>query len=342
MNGRQRVFGAMRGEKTDRRPFTALLSLYGAGLTRCPLEKYYTDASAYACGQAAVGETFGPDILFAPFALAVLGEAFGSKVRYFDNQPPNMIRPAILSSENIPDLVVPDVGDHPRLTYIRESLRALKKAHGGHAAVVASLLSPVDLPLMIMGIDGWMETVLFDGDGIKRMLDITVPFFLAYAEALVEDGADLLLLPSSFLTPTIATRQIVEKFTLPVLHDVFSRVRAPILVHHAGSPFLNFLELFAGLPNVAGFVLDHRDDMSAARCKSGSKAMLMGSLDGPNLGKSSPAEIEARCRELLEAQKDDPCFILGTCGPDVALDAPAQNIHAMRRAVEGFKNASET
>jgi hypothetical protein len=40
MNSRERLFALVTGEPLDRRPFGALLSLNGAGLTNCPVEEF--------------------------------------------------------------------------------------------------------------------------------------------------------------------------------------------------------------------------------------------------------------------------------------------------------------
>lgn len=337
MNSKERVLGVLQGNTVDRRPFTALLSLYGARLIRCPLEKYYKDAAAYARGQTAVRETFQPDILFSPFLLAVFAEAFGGEAKYFDNAPPNLLRPAITSKEEILGLSVPDIDSHPRIVYVRDSLRRVVETHGKDVVVAGSLLSPIDLPLMIMGLDKWMEIVLFDQDGVKRMLEITIPFFLQYANALLKDGADLLVLPAAFLTPSLVSQEIVERFTLPILHDIFTKVRGPMIIHHVGGSFLKFLDLFTGLPNVKGFVLDHQDNLSVAREKVGPGVTLLGGLDGPNIGKILPGEVEERCTYLLRDRQKDPSFILCTTGADVAYDTPLANINAMRKAVESFQ-----
>jgi len=341
MNSKERVFGTMQGQAVDRRPFTALLSLYGSKLINCPRRQYYTDAAAYGRGQTAIRETFQPDILFAPFSLVALAEAFGGEVRYFDNQPPNLLRPPITSAGAISRLTAPDIDAHPRIVYLRDGLRRVVEAHSREAAVASILLSPVDLPLMIMGIEGWMETVLFDEDGVKRMLELTTPFFLQYANALLEDGVDVLILPAAFLTPTLSTRQIVKRFTLPVLQEVFARVQGPMVIHHIGSLFLKYVDLCTGLPNGAGCALDHQDDLTVARDKAGPGATLLGGPDGPNLGQRLPEEIEAQCIAFLKDRRQDPRFILSTSGSDVALDTPRENIHAMRKAVETFKERDD-
>jgi uroporphyrinogen decarboxylase len=339
MTGRERVLNTIKGKPVDRRPFSALLSLYGARLTGCPLRQYYTDAAAYADGQSAVLETFQPDILFAPFLLALIGEAFGSELVYFDNQPPNLLHPAITSAADIPRLKLPGIDTHPRIVYTREALARLVNAHGKEVSTAAILLSPADLPLMIMGVDGWMETVFFNKDGVKQMLDLVTPFFLDYANALLEDGADMLVLPAALLTPELTSREMVNRFTIPVLRDTLGKIRGPVILHNVGSPFLKFLDSLADLPNVTGIVMNEQDNLHEAREKIGAGKILIAGPDGPDIGKTSAGKIKSRCTALLNHFKDDPRFILATSGPDVPIETPPGNIHALRRAVDTFDGA---
>ncbi len=88
MRSLDRVLATIDAQPTDRRAVSLTLSLYGAGLTGCPLTRYYNDPGEYALGQARALETIGPDILFGPFALPLEGEPFGSEVRIFDDQAP--------------------------------------------------------------------------------------------------------------------------------------------------------------------------------------------------------------------------------------------------------------
>ena len=61
MNSMERIQAALAGKPVDRRAIAPVLGLYGARLTNCPLDQYYTDPAAYARGQSAVRETFQPD-----------------------------------------------------------------------------------------------------------------------------------------------------------------------------------------------------------------------------------------------------------------------------------------
>ncbi|MES9958593.1 MAG: uroporphyrinogen decarboxylase family protein [Sedimenticola sp.] len=333
MNNLERLMATLQGEPVDRRLFTALFSLYGAGMIDVPLSRYYEDPALFAEGQDAAVEAFQPDILFGPFLMVLYGEIFGSEAKYFEANAPNLHRPAIGSAEEIGSLVPPDIDSHPRLVYLRECQRRLIETHGSDTPVAAIMLSPVDMPIMIMGLDKWMETVLFDEDGVRRMLDITVPVFSELANALFKDGVTTIVLPTAFLTPALASREIVERFASPVLKDVFAQSAGPLVVHHVGSPFLKNLDLFAELPNVVGFVLDSRDDLAAAREIIGPGPLLFSGPEGPTLNKRTHDQIEAQCAGMIEQRQGDSRFVLATTGADIAMDTPRETILALREAV---------
>ena len=63
MNGFDRIQATIEGRPLDRRAFIPVLSLYGARLTDCPLEQYFSDPKAYTEGQIAVYREFEPDII---------------------------------------------------------------------------------------------------------------------------------------------------------------------------------------------------------------------------------------------------------------------------------------
>jgi uroporphyrinogen decarboxylase len=336
MNSLERVLAAMQGKPADRRPVSLTLSLVGAALTHCPLQTYYTDAAAYARGQSAVRHTFQPDILFGPFSLPLEGKAFGSEIRFFDHYVPNLLRPAVPSVKELAKLIPPDPDSHPVAVYFREAVRQMVKEHGRDVPVAAITLNPVDLPAMILGVEEWLETLLFDPDNTRRMLDITVPYFVSRVNALFKEGAAVVIVSTGFCNAAVVTRQMAETFALPSLKEAFAAVDGPLAVHSTGTELVPFIDLFEGLPNVAAFVIDGRDRFEMARQKCGNRATIIGNIDGPGLRDGKPEEIREACRDILTASRNDPHFILGTSGPDVPFDTPAENIHAVREAAVSF------
>lgn len=337
MNSLERVLATLQGEPTDRRAVSLTLSLYGARLTGCRLTEYYTNPVAYARGASAVMETFQPDILFGPFALCLEGEAFGSRVRFYEDQAPNLTRPAISSSGEIAQLAAPDIETHPRLRFFRATIRRMAAEHGQQVPIAAVALGPMGLPAMIMGIEGWLETLLFDEAGTQRMLEMAVPYFVRWANVLLAEGASLVVVPAAFANPTIVTREMAARIAVPALKKAYSQINGPLIVHSAGVSLAPFLDLLADLPNVVGFVLNHGDSFAEARARVGAQATLIGNIDGPTLHMREPDEIAAECRKVLHDRRDDPHFILGTSAADIGFDTPVENIRAVLRAAQASR-----
>lgn len=304
-----------------------------AKLSKCPLRTYYTDPSAYARGQRAIVETFDPDVVVAPFVLVGLAEAFGGQVRYFDDQPPNLVRPAISSAEDVGRLTLPDPDTHPALLYYREALRALVAEHGRERIIAAPMLGPFDLPIMIMGLEAWLESVLFSGDQMLRVLEVTIPFAQRWVNALVSDGASALVLPSPFLTPAVITSELAERVVIPAIWGAYEQLPCPVFLHSVGGPFLPLLRLLAGLPNVAGAVVDEGEDLTESRDALGPTALLFGGLDGGRSWRRTPEQIETFVRQILLDRKDDPRFVFATIGADVAWQTRPEQIHAIQRTI---------
>lgn len=336
MNSMERVLATLAGKSLDRRAIAPVLGLYGARLTRCPIKQYYTDPAAYARGQAAVRETFQPDVLCAPLAFASIGTAFGGELIFPETAAPNLRRPAVQTVEEWDALVPPDPDTHPQLLYFREVIRLLAAEHKNEIPIAMVIPIPADIPAVVMGLETWLETVLFDPAGAQRVMDKIIPFYIRLVNGFFAAGATFVVMPSGFASATIVTREMVTTFTRPILAQVLAQLNGPVVLHNVGAPMLPHLDLLAGLPAVVGFIVDQRDDLAQARRVVGADSVLFGGLDCGNMGQMTTAEVEAHCRAILEERRQDAHFILGTSGPDVVWHTPPENIHALRKAVESF------
>lgn len=336
MNSMERILATLAGKPLDRRAIAPVLGLYGARLTGCPLEQYYTDPAAYALGQSAVRETFQPDVLCAPLAFASIGAAFGGELIYMQTESPNLRRPAIQSVEQWDSLIPPDPDTHPRLVYFRDVIRRMTAEHKGEIPIAMVIPIPTDIPDLVMGLEAWMETVLFDPAGTQHIMDKIIPFYIRLVNGFFTAGATFVVMPCGLASPGIVTRDIVKTFTRPILEKVLAQLHGPVVLHNVGAPILAHLDLLTGLPSVTAFIVDQRDDLAMARRAIGPDSVLFGGLDCANMGRMTAAEVEERCVAILEERRHDARFILGTSGPDVVWNTPPENIHAMRKAVEFF------
>ncbi len=337
MNSLERVFAAVTGKEVDRRPVGLTLSLYGSRLIDCGLAEFYTNADKFVEGQLAVKKMFDTDILFTPFVLTAITEAFGGEVKYFKNAPPNMVKPAFTSSAALIKFDISNIEKHPRMAYLISAARKLAVCAASDTACAAIFISPIDLPAIILGIDEWLETLLFKEDEAKKILEMMNGFFIKMANEFFSSGSHFVALPSVFCNPAIIDQRIVAEIALPVLKESFSRLNGPVVLHHGGAPMNAFLPSLRSLPNVIGFVIDQMDKFDTARTAAGAEKVLLGNIDGPTLNKKTPDKIREQCMKILDNRRGDPHFILTSSGPDIALDTPPENISTIVRTVKDFE-----
>lgn len=336
MNSMERIQATLAGTAIDRRAIAPVLGLYGARLTDCPLEKYYTDPLSYARGQVAVRDAFQPDILYAPLAFASLGAAFGGELVHLETMPPDLRTPAIQTLQQWNTLAPPDPDSHPQLLYFREAIRLLAARYDGQIPIAIMIPIPTEIPDLVMGLEGWLDAVLFNPTAAQRVMDKIIPFYVRMINGFFAAGASFVVMPCGFASSAIATRKMVSLFTRPILLNVLAQLSGPVILQSMGAPLLDHLDLLTDVPRVSGFMMDQTDDLCRAREILGPDSVLFGGLDCTNIARMTAAEVESRCRVILEERRQDARFVLGTTGPDVAWDTPPENIHALRRAVDFF------
>ena len=145
-------------------------------------------------------------------------------------------------------------------------------------------------------------------------------------------------MPMPFFTKDITTGRLVSDFAVPSLTDALKHINGPVVFHHTGSSFFEYLEFLDELPGAAGLTMDVNDSIPVARNRIRKETILFGGLDGPSLHTLPAETIYSRCLELLAESKDDSRFIPFATGTDVELQTPLNNLVGMRRAVEEYGN----
>ena len=336
MTSMERVIAALQGTEADRRAFTMTLSLYGAKLTGCPLPEYYTTPESYLKGQIAVAEHCKTDILFSPFVLPFEAKAFGSELFYLDKSPPNVKKPCIRNPNEIGRLKVPDIKSDDGLLYLRTSARLLADHFKGTTPIAAVLTSPMDLPAIIMGVENWLEILLFDKEKLCTVISLMSEYFVGMANSMFDNGVNFIAMAMVFSNPKFVFEKTIREIIVPALADMFGKLKGPVVFHHGSNPLAPYLRLYRDIPNIAGFVLDQRDTFIEARRNIGENMLLMGNLEGPTLGHISTAFALEKARTILDNRKDDRHFIFATSSADVAWDTPLETITGIYDLIQHY------
>jgi len=330
----ERVGAALSGARTDRRPFALTLSLYGSRLLGRGASGYYSDPAVYASGQRSVVDLCGPDIVFGPFAFALEAEAFGAVAERPPRSPPTVRRPAYGSPEDAEAVAPPDVEADPRLRYLVESVRAVAEDQRGRRPVAAPIVAPCDLPVLLLGMEAWIETILFEPRLAEAWWRVAAGHFAALGSAYFAAGASVLVMPVMLANPAILQPEMAERLVLPQLSEALSRLPGPVIFHHGGNRVAPQAGRFASLPNVGGLLVDERDSLAAVRRAVGPSVPILGNISGPHFSSRTAEDLSSRAERLINDREDDPRFILASSGADVPYETDPRTLVSVRRAME--------
>jgi uroporphyrinogen decarboxylase len=334
MNAMERIGTVLGGGKPDRPAFTLTLSLYGARLTSQDAAAYFSDPALYAAGQRAVVDLCEPDVLFGPFALALEAKAFGATIAPQPDAPPFVSRPAVKTAQDIADLKRPDVEHDANLRFLVDSVQAVAADQRGARPVAAPIAAPSDLPILLMGMENWLQTLLFEPELAAAWSKLALEHFEALAAAYFRAGASFLVTPVMMVNPALVDDGTSRQLILPLLREAFSRLGGPIVFHHGGNRMAKCIGSLKDLPNVAGFVVDEGDSLSAVRRCLGPEMLLLGNLNGPLCSRRTVDDVQRRVRTILANREGDAKFILASAGADIPMDTDPDILCGIRRQVE--------
>lgn len=329
MNSYQRVMSTLSGHPVDRLPVFAILGAYGARLTGTELRAMYSDAAAYVASQRAVEESFGFDLVLAPFDFSAISEAFGGETAWSAVQPPNVKRPPARCAAEAVALPLPDPRRAGRLPVILEATRQLARLYKEKVPVVAVLPGPGILPALLTGLDQWLEALLFRPETAAKLLCHSGDFLVSWGNALLAAGADCLVLTEGMATAEIAPRALFVDSVLPHLQDVVGRINGPKIISSTGGRMNQSLDLMRGLSGVVGVIAGSKDDLSESRRLLGPDLTLIGNLDNLAFPSAGAAEIYQMSLDCLGKAAPGGRFILANSGGDIPLATPAENLQAM-------------
>jgi uroporphyrinogen decarboxylase len=336
MNGLERIMATVTGDDADYQPFTLLLSLYGSSLIKTNTIDYYRDPELWFKGQEAVVKAFDPDIVISPFSFPIEAEAFGSELVFLNKYAPNIKKPIITKLSQIDSLPSPDFDKLQSIQFFLKATDLLAENYKKDHAIAAPIHSPADIPALLMGMEMWIDTLLFHPADVEKLMKKTVEHFVRLGNVLIERGATFLVVPVNFITAMIITPKIFNSL-LPYLEDSFRQIKGPIVIHNGGSKLLPYMEYYAMLPNVIAILIEQTESFDETRKIVGDKMVLMGNIDGPNIIKLTKERAVEKTLKILNNRKNDKHFIFASSNADIPYDTPVETIQAVVDTIRNFK-----
>ena len=324
MTSYERVIAAVSCQEPDRVPVLLLMPLHGARELGMPRPQYLRDPSAMAEGQARLLGRYGHDCVYAFSYGAAEAEAFGAPVESYDDGPPNVAQPPLQSDGDITRLEPPEPAQCPALARTLEFIGLLAARFKGQVPILANVIAPVSLPVMLLGMERWLELLLFGDPGVRNhLLIVCETFCVRWAQAQLAAGADAIGYFEPMASPEITTPAQFRGYALPALRRVAGQVSAPLVFSTAGARNLRIAREVAQA-GAAAILASAADDLAELKRQAQRKMAVAGNLNNIAMVNWEPAQAEREVKRCIAAGAAGGGYLLCDQHGEIAWDtAPA-------------------
>lgn len=291
----------------------------------------HTDPMAMVMLASTAYTSIGFQGIRIPFDLCVEAEACGCKLRYGDSEsPPSIVGKAFEKTE---DLLVPDdIFQKGRFRIIFEAARVLNDKFGKDVTLYTGITGPLTLLGHLFDADMVMRWFIKDPQRVNYNLKRAADFLAAYADRLFEAGGHVLFISDPTASGELLSRKYFQRHLIPIYQRMREKIQMPIILHICGNT-VGFLDL---LPKTGfeGFSFEGPSvPVQEARKHLGDKMLLVGNIPTYDvLLFGTPDEVY---ETSLLALQDGVDVLAPACG--IPIQTPIQNLKAMVRAVEAFR-----
>ena len=266
--------------------------------------------------------------------LSVEAEAFGSTIRYSDNEVPTVIGAIVDEDSNVDELVVPDPREG-RTGVCIEGVRRIAQ-QVSDKPVIAGNIGPFSLAGRLMDVNEVMFLCYDEPELVHSVLEKVTDFIIAYTKELKAAGADGVLMAeplAGLLSP-----DLTEEFSNPYVKRIVDETQDDefiVILHNCGASVKRTIDGIVET-GAMGFHLGNAIDMAEMMPHIPADRLCFGNIDPAALFcYGTPESVYSATVELLERCSSYPNFVISS-GCDIPQLSPWENIDAFFSAVEHF------
>jgi [methyl-Co(III) methylamine-specific corrinoid protein]:coenzyme M methyltransferase len=332
---KERLYRALRKQQVDRMPavcFTQTATV--EQMEACGA--YWPDAHADAEKMATLAEAahtvVGFEAVRVPFDITAEAEFFGCGIKAGDlKQQPSVIKPSVKNMEDLDKLRNYNLKEG-RIAVVLEAVKILSEKYGKELPIIGSMIGPFSLAQHING-DAWFGNIFTGEEVVPALLDFCSDFNVAYAKAMVENGADTIAIIDPTASYELIGGEFYEKYALPYqkkIADAMKELDVATVLHICGNT-TNGLGIM-DKTSVNGISVDQRVDIKTG-CANVENAILVGNLDPVAvLWNGTPESIEETSKKALDAGVG-----LLTVGCGIVSMTPTVNLQKMISCAKSHK-----
>lgn len=334
MNGKERILNSLRVKDCDRVPVFPCAHYFCAGVAGMSVRTFSTDGDKMAAALLKAAERFGWDGLNPGCDVAVEGEALGSTAEYPDHSPPHITRPGLVDPADLARLSLPNPFRAGRMPVVIRATEMCAREAGKELFILPVMMGPLNCASQVRGVDQILLDTVDRPDFVEKLLDFCTEVGIEYGKALLDAGADGLLMGEALCSPGMISpafyRSIVQR-QRRLVEALRKHGTEHVLLHICGNTKRILPMMIETTADI--FDLDWQVNLAEAKSVCGPAQVTMrGNLDpAAVLLNGTPELVYQRALEAIRAAGASG-FILGS-GCDVAPGTPFENLDAMTAAV---------
>jgi uroporphyrinogen decarboxylase len=267
--------------------------------------------------------------------LSVEAEAFGSPIKYSDNEVPSVTSRIVNDMETANALIVPEVGTARTSVYVKAAELASKKIKD--RPTFGGEIGPFSLAGRLMDMTEVMVMAIMEPETVHIVLEKCTDFLVEYARAFKTAGANGIIIAepaAGLLSPDMCTRfssDYVRRIVEAVQDDNFI-----VILHNCG----NTVKLVSSMlsTGAVGFHFGNAVDMSDIMPQIPWGRIAFGNIEPAGVFKNGTADdMQEKVWDLLEKTAVYKNFVLSS-GCDVPPGTPIKNTKAFYDTLERFNN----
>jgi len=264
--------------------------------------------------------------------LSVEAEAFGSPVKFSNDEVPTVIAPIIGEGDDPDTLAVPEMGAGRTGEYVAAIAGAAKCID---RPIFAGSIGPFSLAGRLLDISEIMVLCYEEPELVHGVLEKATAFLIEYNSALRDAGADGLLMAepaAGLLSPAL-----IAEFSTPYVRKIIRAIETDdfaVVYHNCG----NTIPLIGSIleTGASAFHFGNAIDIAEMLPLVPSEYPVFGNVDpAGEFRNGTPESVRAATLGVLEKCAAYKNFVVSS-GCDIPPSAPVANVDAFFAAVEEF------
>lgn len=311
-----------------------ILSFPSVKLLDISVKELINDSELQSEGMSLIAKRVDAAAAVSMMDLSVEAEAFGSTIKFYDNEVPSVIGEIIKDEKDAKALKIPKVGDGRTGIYIDAIGKAVKKITD--RPVFAGVIGPFSLAGRLLNVSEAMIYCYDEPDMVHIVLEKVTEFLTEYIRAYKAVGANGVVIAeplAGLLTPALNL-----EFSVPYVKKIIDAVQDDnfiVIYHNCGGGTIDMIDGLLSF-GASGYHFGNAIDMPKMVKIFPSDKAIFGNIDpASQFCNGTPESIRTATLNLLNACSEHKNFIISS-GCDIPPKSKWDNIDEFFRTVKEF------